>query len=63
MAWTQEEYEALKKAVASGVLTVKYADRTVTYQNLKEMRDLLGEMRRSLSGRPSYTLATTRKGV
>lgn len=64
MSWTQAEYEALKKAVASGVLTVKYDDRTVTYQSLREMRELLGAMRRELfGGTPSYRLVSTNKGL
>lgn len=47
--WTQAEYDALKAAVAQGVLRVEYQDRTVVYQDLKAMRDLLAEMAQSLA--------------
>jgi hypothetical protein len=66
--WTQADLISLKTAVASGVLTVRYdgpPGRTVTYQNLGEMRALLTEMRQELSratGARSYRFATTRKG-
>lgn len=49
MAWTQTEYDTLKAAVASGVQTVRYQDRTVVYHSLEQMRALLGEMERSIS--------------
>lgn len=67
MAWTLLEYEALKKAVSSGILSVRYNDRTVVYQSLKDMRDLLASMEAELN--PSntngtrYRVAATRKGV
>lgn len=63
--WTQAEYTALKAAVAGGVLSVKYADRTVTYHSLAEMRALLAEMYRDLNPTtaPGYRLAATSKGL
>lgn len=47
--WTQAHIDALTEAVASGVLTVTYgggtaASRTITYQSLAAMRELLAEM-------------------
>lgn len=65
MAWSQSEYNALKAAVASGVLSVKYADRTVTYHSLKDMRDLLAEMERDVNPAATRThrYVTTSKGV
>lgn len=45
--WTQAEIDSLKAAVASGVLSVSYDGpprRTVVYQSLAAMRDLLSEM-------------------
>lgn len=47
VTWTAEEIAALKAAVASGVLSVSYAGppaRTITYQSLESMRDLLASM-------------------
>lgn len=64
--WTQAEYDTLKAAVASGVLSVSYAgppQRTLTYQSLAEMRKLLAEMAASLGLGTPYRLAATRKGV
>lgn len=37
MAFTQEQVDALKVAIASGVRRVSYGDRDVTYSNLDEM--------------------------
>lgn len=66
MAWTQAEIDKLKAAIASGVLTVSYAGppaRSITYQSLAEMRNLLAEMEASTSTGPKYRLAATRKGL
>lgn len=45
MAFTTEQAGALETAIAAGLLSVRYADRTVTYQSLAEMRKLLRQMR------------------
>lgn len=63
--WTQEEIDTLKAAVASGVLTVRYAGppaREVTYQSLAAMRALLASMVQDVSGAPTYRLIATKKG-
>ena len=67
--WTQEEYDALRAAVASGVLTVKYAGppaREITYQSLSDMRALLAEMAASIAdqngGATRFRRAAFRKG-
>ncbi|HRJ61688.1 MAG TPA: hypothetical protein PKZ99_10975 [Azospirillaceae bacterium] len=45
MPFTQADIDALKEAVASGVLTATYADgRSVTYRSLKEMKETLAMM-------------------
>lgn len=41
MAFTLEQYESLKSAVAEGALSVRYADKSVTYRSLDEMLRLL----------------------
>jgi hypothetical protein len=67
--WTQADVDALKAAVASGVLTVSYAGppaRSITYQSTKEMRELLADMVAQVSaaqGGVTYRLAATSKGV
>jgi hypothetical protein len=48
MAWTQAQLDALDEAIANGVLTVKYQDRTVTYRSLDEMLKLRETMRQEL---------------
>lgn len=44
MAWTQAEIDTLKAAIAKGVKTVAYSDKTITYQNLEEMLQALNVM-------------------
>jgi hypothetical protein len=41
MAYTIEQYGALKKAIASGSHSVSYGDKTVTYRSLAEMNSIL----------------------
>jgi hypothetical protein len=51
--WTQADIDALKAAVASGLLTVSYSGppaRTITYQSLTAMRALLAEMVADVAG-------------
>lgn len=66
MEWSQQEIDTLRAAVASGVLTVTYDGpprRSITYQSLSDMRDLLASMTAtSVAGVP-YRLAATRKGL
>jgi hypothetical protein len=69
MTWTQEEIDTLRAAIASGILIVEYDGpprRKVQYQTLSEMRVALSKMvsdNASASGRASYTLIATRKGL
>ncbi len=44
MAYTIEQYQALKSAIASGSYSVSYGDKTVTYRSLAEMKSILGMM-------------------
>lgn len=44
MAYTLEQYEALKAALAGGELQVRYADRAVTYRSVDEMMRILRHM-------------------
>jgi hypothetical protein len=66
--WTQTDVDALKAAVASGILTVTYDGpprRSITYQSLDAMRGLLASMQqdvRGAAGETSYRLMATRKG-
>lgn len=63
--WTETDIATLKKAVASGVLTVSYDGpprRTITYQSLSDMRALLAEMNRQVSSAPSHRHVVWKKG-
>lgn len=63
--WTQADIDTLRTAVASGVLTVKYAgppQRELTYQSLADMRSLLAEMNRQVTSAPTYRLVAHTKG-
>lgn len=65
MSWTQAEIDTLRAAIASGVLTVKYAGppaREITYQSLDAMRSLLAEMTRQVASSPSYRRVSWSKG-
>lgn len=45
MAWTQDDVDALKAAIATGAQDVQYSDGSrVTYRSLKDMRDTLAMM-------------------
>jgi len=46
--YTQENYDTLAKAIASGAKRVKYGNKEVEYQALSEMRALLAEMAAAL---------------
>lgn len=37
MAFTQDQLDAIEAAIAEGTLTVKYADKEVTYRSLDEL--------------------------
>ena len=37
MAWTQSQLDAIEAAIASGELTVRFGDRTVTYRSMDEL--------------------------
>jgi len=51
MAWTSADVAKLKKAIASGATEVRYADRTVRYRTLQEMRETLAMIEAEASGR------------
>lgn len=63
--WTQADIDTLKKAVASGVMTVSYSGppaRLQTYHSLAEMRSLLADMQRQVNGGTTTRLVKTSKG-
>jgi len=48
MRFTVEQYEKLKEAIAKGVRTVAYGDKTVTYMSMDEMLKVLRMMEEEL---------------
>lgn len=44
MAWTQADIDALKAAIATGVKSVAYHDKTVTYHSVDDMLKALAMM-------------------
>lgn len=65
MAWSQADIDALKAAIASGTSSVSYAGppaRSITYQSLSEMLQVLAIMEQSVNSGVPYRLAATKKG-
>lgn len=48
MAYTLEQYEALKEGIALGATTIQYSDRTVTYRSVSDMLRIKSLMEREL---------------
>ncbi|WP_217577338.1 phage head-tail joining protein [Mesorhizobium sp. GbtcB19] len=65
MAYTQTQIDALKNAIASGVLTFKHGETLTTYQSLSEMRKALREMEAEVGGSvpPRRTVAGFDRGL
>ena len=58
MAYTLEQLDALKAAIAQGALSVKYADKEVTYRSLDDMMRIKREMEKELA--PEVNRSTRR---
>lgn len=53
MAFTQDDVTALRRALATGAVKVRYADgREVTYRSLSDIRSLLAEAEADVAGQP-----------
>lgn len=67
MATTQADVDALAAVVGTGVLTVRYNDRTVTYQNAADMERTLARMKREVAAASGISrtvgYASTSKGL
>jgi len=62
--FTQEQFDALSKAIAQGTLVVEYGDKKVTYRSLTEMlriRSLIAGELGLTSGRGGRKVATFSK--
>ena len=52
MAYTQTQIDNLKRAYASGVLTVREGETSTTFRSLEEIKDAIREMEEEVSGTP-----------
>lgn len=57
MAYTQDDLDALKAALASGAATVEYQGKRVTFRSPAEIRGIIADIERELS--TATTPATT----
>ncbi|MBI1383036.1 MAG: hypothetical protein GC161_18350 [Planctomycetaceae bacterium] len=65
MSYTQDDIEALEKALASGAREVQFRDRKVVYRNTQEMNQQLRVMRAAVTGKlnPRRRLGTFQSGI
>lgn len=67
MAWTQAQLDAIESAIASGELTVRFGDRTVTYRSMEELLQARAVIKESLAAasgtaRDRFSFAQASKG-
>ncbi len=67
MAWTQSQLDAIEAAIASGELTVRFGDRTVTYRSMDELLQARAVIKESIdagAGKAAdrFSFAQTSKG-
>jgi hypothetical protein len=56
MAWTQTQLDAVEAAIASGELTVRFGDRTVTYRSMDELLQARAVIKDSLAAEAGTTI-------
>ena len=49
MAYTEIQAQALREALVSGVLTVEYDGKRVTYRSIAEIKDALAQVETALA--------------
>ncbi len=67
MAWTQSQLDAIESAIASGELTVRFGDRTVTYRSMDELLQARAVIKESIDASVGkvtdrFSFAQTSKG-
>lgn len=55
MAFTQQDIDQLKAAMASGELMIRSGDRSTQFRSIDEMERLLRRMEAEVGNRSSYT--------
>ncbi len=51
MAYTQSQLEALQEALASGLLTVTFEGRTMTYRSVQDLQRAIATVQSDLNSR------------
>ena len=67
MAYTEDQLIALEQALASGALTVEYADRRITYRSIDDLKKAIQVVKAELNSgtineHPTRSVAKTSKG-
>lgn len=64
MAWTADDITTLEQAIRDrkGARSVSFSDQTVVFESLKDMLDLLAQMKREVAGGSRTRYARTSKG-
>jgi hypothetical protein len=67
VAWTQQQLDAIEAAIASGELTVRFGDRTVTYRSMEELLQARAVIKDALAAESGaatdrFSFAQTSKG-
>lgn len=67
MPWTQTQLDAVERAIASGELTVRFGDRTVTYRSMEELLQARAVIKDALAAEAGtatdrFSFAQTSKG-
>lgn len=67
MPWTPQQLDAIETAIASGELTVRFGDRTVTYRSMDELLQARGVIKEALAAEAGtttdrFSFAQTSKG-
>ena len=64
--WTQAEIDALREALKTGARKVKYEDREVEYQSLREIQRVIEQAERECGLAPKgrrFSLSSSNKGL
>lgn len=62
MPFTDDDLAAIDSAIATGELRVSYADRTVEYRSIEELKKARDIILSQLAGRPKQYRVVTEKG-
>lgn len=61
VAYTQQQIDDLRAAIASGALSVGHGDKRIQYRSLEEMERALAKMEREVSGTTTPSVMYTQR--